>query len=81
MTNEEFIDYLNTASCRESIIDHARKLVAVVEFSKALKGDFDAKDEQPTHFASWFNFIDALKDLERESVLTRMPSIDYGDAT
>lgn len=34
MTNEEFIAYLNTASCRESIIDHARKLVAVDETAK-----------------------------------------------
>lgn len=70
MTNEAFLRDLksvNRALDNEisAILEHARKLVAVAEFGKALKGDFDAKDEQPTHFASWFDFIDALKELER----------------
>ena len=65
MTNEQWLKY-TSAYLDTTLYEHAKKLVAVVEFGKALKGDFDAKDEQPTHFCSWINFIDALKDLERE---------------
>lgn len=78
MTNEEFMNIMeiihnclrtdaNNKFDLHPITKHAKKLMAVAEAAKALKGDFDAKDEQPTHFSSWFNFIDALEELERET--------------
>ena len=55
-----------THSACECVLERLKKLEKLVTASKAVKGDLEAKDEQPLHFSSWFTFIDAIKDLEGE---------------
>lgn len=66
MTNDRFLKYIDDYVSHPEIEEHAKKLVAVVNSARALKGDLDAADESPTHHSSYFTLTEALEKLELE---------------
>lgn len=71
MTNDKFLEKAESALKvyyynADELIEHAKKLISVVNAARALKGDLDAADESPTHYSSYFILTEALKNLERE---------------
>jgi hypothetical protein len=69
MTNDKFLEKIESALKvyyynSDELINHAKKLLVVVNAARALKGDLDAADESPTHYSSYFTLTDAINNLE-----------------